>query len=380
MGWGILGWPIFPMPEALSLEPVTHFMTGALIGRAGFNRRTAYATFASVLAAEAADIDVFWSMASPADALRYHRGITHTIWASPVLAAAVCGVVWLMEKLLSWWQLRRHPQATRKPIGWLWLYASAFVATLSHLFLDWTNNYGIRLLYPFDRHWRAGSIVFIVEPLELALLLAALLFPALLGLVEGEIGARRKHPRGQLWALVALVGMACLIELRWAEHRRALHLVEQTQIAQEPVTRTALEPYPLNPFRWHLIAETPSTYVTGEINTLSGAIDGDPERNSIPKPRITPAIVAARQSDYGQAYTDWGSWAVLSDLGPVAIPGLEPPVLPPSRHWTTVHFTDLRFGYSFLGPDHEDARRSGLGRSVYVIDDREVIDPVHHSR
>ena len=33
------------------MEPVTHFLTGACLGRTGFNRRTAYATLAMTLAA-----------------------------------------------------------------------------------------------------------------------------------------------------------------------------------------------------------------------------------------------------------------------------------------------------------------------------------------
>ena len=32
------------------MEPITHFLTGACIGRAGLNRKTAYATLAAVLA------------------------------------------------------------------------------------------------------------------------------------------------------------------------------------------------------------------------------------------------------------------------------------------------------------------------------------------
>jgi len=43
------------------MEPITHFLTGACIGRAGLNRKTTYATLAAVLAAEAADLDVLWS-------------------------------------------------------------------------------------------------------------------------------------------------------------------------------------------------------------------------------------------------------------------------------------------------------------------------------
>jgi len=68
------------------MEPVTHFLTGACLGRAGFNRKTAYATLVAVLAAEAADLDIFWGFGGPVDELKHHRGITHTFWAVPVMA------------------------------------------------------------------------------------------------------------------------------------------------------------------------------------------------------------------------------------------------------------------------------------------------------
>ena len=47
------------------MEPVTHFLTGACLARSGFNRRTAYATLAMTLAAEAPDMDVFWGLRGP---------------------------------------------------------------------------------------------------------------------------------------------------------------------------------------------------------------------------------------------------------------------------------------------------------------------------
>ena len=60
------------------MEPVTHFLSGAILSRAGFNRRTAYATLAMTLAAEMPDIDVFWSIRGPLAGFQHHRGITHT--------------------------------------------------------------------------------------------------------------------------------------------------------------------------------------------------------------------------------------------------------------------------------------------------------------
>src|SRR5271169_3712011 len=80
------------------MEPVTHFLTGAVLGRAGFNRRTAYATLAMTLAAEAPDLDVLWGIRGPVAALQHHRGITHTFLGAPFVALATTGVVYLWHR------------------------------------------------------------------------------------------------------------------------------------------------------------------------------------------------------------------------------------------------------------------------------------------
>src|SRR5580698_28194 len=80
------------------MEPVTHFLTGACLGRAGFNRKTAYATLAGLLAAEAPDLDMFWQIAGPVKEFQHHRGITHTFWAVPVVAGVVVGGIWLFDR------------------------------------------------------------------------------------------------------------------------------------------------------------------------------------------------------------------------------------------------------------------------------------------
>ena len=273
------------------MEPITHFLTGACIGRAGLNRKTAYATLAAVLAAEAADIDVLWGLAGPVEELKHHRGITHTVWAAPVLAAAAVGVVWAID---CWVQARRRravnspsgakarfPLAAlmyglkpalfsepepvpfregpgtgpavrpRQKIHWGWLYLSALIAAFSHLLLDWTNNYGLRPFFPFNPRWYAGSLVFIAEPVLWALFLLALGMPWLLGMADREMGARPKPFRGRGWAAFALAGMVLLWGWRWAEQGRARMLAENAQITTAPVKRMALEPYPINPFLWH---------------------------------------------------------------------------------------------------------------------------------
>jgi inner membrane protein len=357
------------------MEPVTHFLTGACIGRAGLNRKTAYATLAAVLASEAADLDILWSLGGPVEELKHHRGITHTFIAAPVLAGVVVGAVWLLHRWREG-RRRRRVDALRQsakaplPLRWRWLYLTALIAALSHLLLDWANNYGLRPFFPFNPRWYAGSFIFIAEPVLWALLLLALIVPGLLGLADGEIGARQKQFRGRGWAIFALCGMVVLGCWRWAEHAQARAMAENTQIAAAPVTRMALEPYPVNPFRWHAILETAEYYQTAEIDTHAGTIESDPRRDVLFKPPATAATEAAKRTFLGQVYLDWGMWAVVRDMGQEPIPGLYPPQLGPNRQWTMVEFTDLRFAYSFLGMGRT-TRRAPLGGWVYIVDGRD---------
>ncbi|HLI04281.1 MAG TPA: metal-dependent hydrolase [Terracidiphilus sp.] len=349
------------------MEPITHFLTGACIGRAGFNRKTAYATLAAVLAAEAADIDILWGLAGPVEELKHHRGITHTFLAVPVIAGVVVGAVWLWRR----WRNKAGPASFHAG----WLYLTALAAALSHILLDWTNNYGVRPFYPFNPRWYAGSILFIVEPVFWALLFLALAMPWLLGLADREIGVRKKPFRGRGWAVFALAGMTAIGCWRWAEREQGLAMMANAQVTGEPALRMTLEPYPVNPYRWHAIVETRDDFQTAEVNTwnpsAADAIVSDPHADVIYKPAVTPAVEAAKQTLLGRVYLDWGRWAVVRDLGQEPAPGMIPPELPPGRTWTTVQFTDLRFDYPFLGTRSGRSAARPLTGWVYIVDGRE---------
>ncbi len=359
------------------MEPITHLLTGACIGRSGLNRRTAYATLAAVLAAEAPDIDVVWAVRGPVESFAHHRGITHTFVAAPVIALAVTGCVWLIHRYIP---QRKSMAIDAQPIHWLWIFFSALISVLSHLLLDWTNNYGLRPFFPFNAHWYSGDLVFIAEPVLWALLLAAVVLPALLGLADREIGARRMRFRGRGLAIAALTGMVLLWCWRWAEHAQAHTLVENAHVTPTPERRIALMPYPGNPWRWHALIETGTTWQTAEVDTRSGLVESDARINSLFKPAPTPASEAARRTRLGQVYLDWAQWPVVLDLGPQAIPGTSAPQLSAGRQWSAVEFTDLRFAYPYLIPRmatstnqslEDTLARSALSGWVYIVDGRE---------
>ena len=356
------------------MEPITHFLTGACIGRSGLNRKTRYATVAAVLAAEAADLDVFWGFGGPVEGLKHHRGFTHTFLGAPLVAGLVFGVIWLAHL----WRQRRRKHTTaqeakapppRQPVHWRWLYLTALIAALSHILLDWSNNYGVRPFFPFNARWYAGSFEFIADPVVWAILLLALIMPWLLGLADREIGVRRRPFRGRGWAIFALCGLAALGSLRWWQHGKAITMARNSAIFFAPMDRIAAEPYPVNPFRWHAIVETPDFYQTAEIDTWSGSVNSDPRRDVLYKPADRPAIEAAKRTFLGRVYLDWGTWAVVEDLGQAPVAAMKPPQLPPGRTWTTVTFSDLRFRYAFLASRGRSGR-APLSGWVYIVDGR----------
>jgi inner membrane protein len=332
------------------MDPVTHFLTGACIGRAGLNRKTAYATLAATLAAEAPDIDVVASIRGPVTGFAHHRGITHTLVGAPFMALAVTLIVYGMARLGR----RREPPLV--PARWGWVYLAALVADFSHLALDLTNNYGLRPFYPFNPRWYSLDLVFIIDPLILLFLGLGLGLPAIFGLVDREITRRRSPFPGRGLAIAALVSVALLWALRNAEHAHALSLARQSTLdggalSGEPLLRAGAEPYPLDPFHWHIIAETQYRYKTADVHTLTDNIEQDAD--PVPKPSVTPSVAAAKQSYLGRVYLDWSSWPLTVDLGALPIPGAESDLPQPGRH--TVRFTDMRFAYSRLGLGSDDA-------------------------
>ena len=341
------------------MEPVTHFLTGACLARAGFNRKAAYATLAMTLAAEAPDLDVLWAFRGPVAGFQHHRGITHTLIAAPFIALVTVAVMWIIHRI------RKKP--TKAPPRWILLWCFALVAALSHLLLDFTNNYGLRPFFPFNPRWYSWDIVFIFEPLMFAALLLALIVPSLLGLADREIGAKRVKFRGRGWAIAALVFIALLYAVRNAEHAHAVELVRNANITSEPILRIAAEPQPINPFLWNAIVETADYYQSATVRTRSDQVESDPAEDIFYKPPVTSAVKAAKQSWLGRVYLDWSSWPVVEDKGAMPLPGYN--VDPPGTDWHTVQFRDLRFDYSVLSRKSSDAILAGW---VYVGPQQEI--------
>jgi inner membrane protein len=358
------------------MEPVTHVLTGVCLARSGFNRKAAYATLTMAIAAELPDIDTVWGLRGPVEGFTHHRGLTHTFIGIPLEGALLVVAVWGVH---TWWTRGRTKVGdliaegaagsrgkTVAPVRWGWLYAGALVALLSHLLLDWTNNYGLRPFFPFDRHWFAGSFVFIFDPWIFLLLVGALLMPPLFGLIAGEVGAGKKAFRGRGWAVAALLGVVCWWTLRFVQHDRAVQMAMGQSYAQStllpsatgegvatgdmgsldgppvylPAQSALASPDMLNPFRWWAVMDFGPLYQLAEVDTRRGEVTVGP--TTYPKPDRSAAVLQAEKSPLGRAYIDWSPM-------PLVEPGLpwtgesadSVEAVAPGQ--TTVTFRDPRF-------------------------------------
>ena len=285
------------------------------MARAGFNRRTALATLTMTLAAEANDIDMVGYLKGPTFGFAHHRGITHTFVGVPFVAAAVLLLVWIIEMLRRRFgnqearaaRLRKRglPTETR----WGLLYALAIFAGLVHILLDFTNNYGVRPFEPFSYRWYAWDTVFIYEPLLYVVLVGGLVLPSLFGLINEEVGSKSRKPRGQVGAILGLIGVLAVWGVRGFEHSKAVSALNARVYQGADPIRVSAFAYPMNPFHWYGVAETTDFYA--QVEVMSGEVDPLGQMTVRYKPQPSDAMSAAKQTYLGRVFMDWARFPLL---------------------------------------------------------------------
>lgn len=298
------------------MDNVTHTLTGLAMSRAGLNRFYKHATPLLLLAANAPDIDVVTLTRGGFTYFRYHRAITHSLVAAPVLAVIIALLFCAFDR-----SLRKLPVT----------FGLALAGVGSHLLLDWTNAYGVRFLLPFSSSWYSLDQTNVFDVWIWAILILAAVAPHLARLVSAEVGARSGSGRGL--AIFALVFLALYNVGRGMIHQRALATLESRVYEGVSPLRSGAFPTAANPLQWDGVVETASAVHRYHFNLLDSF---DPDSGELfQKPESSAAVDAAARTPEFRVFLGFSKYPLWS-----VVPVPEP------DNGVRVRVTDMRFGFS----------------------------------
>lgn len=280
-------------------------------GAPGITSRPAI-TLLSVIAANLPDLDII-TTPWPLLYLEHHRGYTHTFWGIILLSLLVP---------LPFLKLSRGIRLTalpfRRKYGYLALVA--LIGSAGHVFLDFTNSYGVRPARPFVQRWIYGDFIPIVDPwiylilgtaifwihsrgLRRCLLWAAgtglLSFVVLLFGRETAIDpirvvrvvwfawipvawllrrliVTRIALLSRRIAVGSLMFLAAYYIFCWQTHRSALDALKRDVVHrfwhEDTPPRLSAIPIAGNPFLWTFFLDAPKYYYTGQFHLFDGRV------------------------------------------------------------------------------------------------------------
>ncbi len=178
--------------------------------------------------------------------------------------------------------------------GWLAAWGLAIIGVASHLLLDWTNTYGIRLLLPFSSQWFHLDLNNLFRFAGLGGAAAGLV-----GAADGKAGQLRdrgeirNRPRHGDFRAVVLSDLRFRpFSLAPARHRD-LELARCTRTVRPRAWRH-FPPRGVSPFEWQGWMERPEFVMRFQVNVRQ---EFDPAAGAIIyKPAPSPAIDAASQA------------------------------------------------------------------------------------
>ncbi len=246
------------------MDPITHGLLGATTAHLGFVQKLGRgaATMAAV-AAMLPDMDIFVAPAMRVmgltvdsfDGMKYHRGLSHSLLAAPVLALVVSIVWYLFSRKM-----------------FLGKYLCCLLGAFCHPLLDWCTSYGTQLLSPLSNHRFAINAVPIVDIIYTPLLATTLL----------AAWAIRKFGRRRGWNGLQVAWIGMILSVAYLGTGRLMHEVAMRRgitaydaarastADNSPPGKLKVQAYPSlgTIFVWRIVAQDDAGWYVGRTHTL----------------------------------------------------------------------------------------------------------------
>ncbi|MGH9238724.1 MAG: metal-dependent hydrolase [Vicinamibacterales bacterium] len=287
------------------MDNICHTLVGAACGEAGLKQRTRYGNATLMIAANLPDIDVLSFLTDTAP-ISFRRGWTHGILAQLLLPIAFTGVMYAIGRLLARRRAARESgrHGDRPPLHAGWLLLLSYIGVSSHVFLDFLNNYGVRLLSPFDWRWFYGDAVFIADVWMW------------LALGVGVWLTRRQRRWGPSRAALAFVSCYIAAMLVSAQAARAVVADTWREVSGTAPRALMVGPLPFTPFTRVVIIDAGDRYETGVFRWWPTGVGFDDEATM--KNAGHPLVQKARVEPQIREFLVWARfpfWTITPEKG-----------------------------------------------------------------
>jgi inner membrane protein len=288
------------------VEPFTHAITSLALARAGGGRLPRFGTAMLIVSGVAPDLDYASYFGGASAFMQFHRTALHSVAGSALMACAIAGAFRALDRKLP--PKKKSPNQTFVPLGFGAAFTVCAVGAAGHMLLDLASGVGVQLLWPFRVHWTSWDLINDLDLWALLLLVVGLLLPLLFGLVNEEVGVRKKSPGGSRAAIVTLGLLAAYLAARANLHNRAVDMILSREYHGRVALSAAAFPVSSAPFQWRGIAVTDNTAEEVDV-PLGPGQEMDPERSvTVFKPEDSPAL------DAGEKTTDARKFLLYSKV------------------------------------------------------------------
>lgn len=271
------------------MDNVCHSLLGAALGRAGLARRTPLGMTTLVVANNLPDIDV-GVFATDTLAMSFRRGWTHGVLAQLTLPIALTAIVVVCDRVF-----RKH--ATDR-VDARQVLRLSYLGVLLHVFLDFLNSYGVRLLMPFSERWFYGDALYIIDPIMYVTLGSGW------WLASRREKNGRPHPftPARIGLAVAAAYVAAMLASNLIARREVRHGLARA--GRPDHTRFMVTPVLVNPFKREVIIDVGDRYEKGLL-WFEPLPHFRPAGFGIAKGLDAPEVQQALQAPRAQAFLRW---------------------------------------------------------------------------
>ncbi|MGA8222084.1 MAG: metal-dependent hydrolase [Candidatus Acidiferrales bacterium] len=286
------------------MEAVTHALTSLALARAAGNRLPRFGAAMVVVSGVAADIDYLSYFGGPGAFLNYHRAALHSLLGSILMISAIAAVFWRLDRTFP----KKNSTA-----GLQFMAAIAYcsLGAAWHLLFDLCSGEAVQLFWPFRITSSAWNFTVDFDPWIFVLILAGLLLPQLLRLVNEEIGDRGWNG-GRRGARIALVIVLAYLGTRGILRRGAAELLRSREYHGRAPLIVGAFPDSVSPFEWRGVVLTDDTIEELEVSLAPGA-EFDPDRSVTHiKPEESPALVAGESNPIARRFLEYARFPLAS--------------------------------------------------------------------